>query len=397
MKRLMKKSNNLNVIYAGEAMPKQITKSIFLAGPTPRSNDIKSWRNEAIELLKRNNYDGTVFIPEPRNGNKYPNYINQIEWEQQMLDACDCILFWIPREKKENFEMIGLTTNIEWGKYQSSAKVVVGFPDNAESVRYIQYECDKLGIKVNNTLEDTIKDAISFVGNGTLRQDGECYVPLIIWNTDMFTKWYLEQKQVGNVLEFAKVNYVFTMPKAKKVFLWILHVKIFIKDENRYKENEFVISRTDISSVVIYRKDNNDILNSDVVLVEEFRSPSRNERCKVLEVPGGSSVTDNVDPLEILVDEIKEETGLCFDKNRIVFEQDRQLMATLSSHKCYLYSVEITDEELTEIKKLEGTVNGIEEDSERTYLRIFKLKDILKNNLLDWSNVGYILNVIYNK
>ena len=39
----------------------------------------------------------------------------------------------------------------------------------------------------------------------------------------------------------------------------------------------------------------------------------------------------------------------------------------------------------------------IEEDSERTYLRIFKLKDILKNNLLDWSNVGYLLQVIYNK
>lgn len=114
-------------------------------------------------------------------------------------------------------------------------------------------------------------------------------------------------------------------------------------------------------------------------------------------MPGGSSVTDSVDPLEIIVDEIKEETGLSFDTNRIVFEQDRQLMSTLSSHKCYLYSIAITDEELAEIKKLEGTVNGIEEDSERTYLRIFKLKDILKNNLLDWSNIGYLLQVIYNK
>lgn len=395
MKRLMKKSNNFNVVYAGEEMPKQITKSIFLAGPTPRSNNIESWRKEAIELLKLNNYDGTVFIPEPRNGDKYPDYTDQIEWEQKMLDACDCILFWIPREKNENFEMIGLTTNIEWGKYQESAKVVVGFPNEAESIRYIQYECNKLGIHVNNTLEDTILNAIGFVGNGALRENGECYVPLVIWNTDMFQKWYAEQKRVGNILEFARLNYIFKMPKAKKVFLWILYVKVFIKDENRYKENEFVVSRTDISSVVIYKKDNNDILNSDIVLVEEFRSPARNERCKVLEVPGGSSIADNVDPLETIVDEIKEETGLYFDKNRIVFEQDRQLMATLSSHKCYLYSVEITDKEFENIKQLEGTVNGVEDDSERTYLRILKVKDLLNNNLLDWSNIGYILNVIY--
>ncbi len=27
--------------------------SIFLAGPTPRSTDVKSWRKEAIEILKK--------------------------------------------------------------------------------------------------------------------------------------------------------------------------------------------------------------------------------------------------------------------------------------------------------------------------------------------------------
>lgn len=394
MKRLMRKSSGLNVVYAGEKIPKSITKSIFLAGPTPRSNDAKSWRKEAIELLSKYNYDGTIFIPEPRDGQKYPDYINQIEWEQKMLDACDCILFWIPREKNEKFEMIGLTTNIEWGKYQGSAKVVIGFPEDAESIRYIQHECDQLGIDVNSTLEDTIKNAIDFVGKGALRQNGECYVPLVVWNTDMFKKWYEDQVAVGNVLEFAKLNYIFKMPKAKKVFLWILYVKVFIKDENRYKENEFVVSRTDISSVVMYRKDSNDILNSDVILVEEFRSPVRNEKCKVLEVPGGSSIADNVDPLETIVEEIKEETGLSFDKNRIVFEQDRQLMATLSSHKCYLYSIEITDEELSNIIELEGTVNGVEGESERTYLRIAKIRDLIDNNLLDWSNIGYILYVL---
>lgn len=94
------------------------------------------------------------------------------------------------------------------------------------------------------------------------------------------------------------------------------------------------------------------------------------------------------------MDEIKEETGLIFDKNRIVFEQDRQLMATLSSHKCYLYSIEINDSEFNDIKKIEGTVNGVEGETERTYLRIAKVRDLISNNLLDWSNVGYILYVL---
>ncbi len=69
-------------------------------------------------------------------------------------------------------------------------------------------------------------------------------------------------------------------------------------------------------------------------------------------------------------------------------------MATLSSHKCYLYSLKINDNELEDILKLEGTVNGVESDSERTYLRILKVRDILENNLLDWSNIGYILSVL---
>lgn len=389
MRRLMKKSNNITLVYAGEKLPQHITKSIFLAGPTTRTNDLISWRKEAIEILKQLNYDGVVFIPEARDGEDYPEYNNQVEWEQQMLDLCDCILFWIDRNYSP-----GLTTNIEWGKYQNSAKIVMGFPVDCKNTRYIEYECNKLKIEINNTLLDTIKCAIDFVGNGAYRENGECYVPLNIWSTDMFQKWYKEQKNVGNVLELARVNYVFKMPKAQKVFLWILYVKVFIKNENRYKENEFVVSRTDISSIVLYRKDEDDILNSDIILIEEFRSPARNSKCMVFEVPGGSSIADNVDPLETIVEEIKEETGLSFDRNRISFESDRQLMATLSSHKCYLYSLRLSDEELEGIKSLEGTTNGVEEDSELTYLRIMKVKDILKNDLLDWSNIGYILSVL---
>ena len=389
MKRLSKKQ--IELIYAGEELPETIEKSIFLAGPTPRSNDVKSWRDDAIQLLIENNYNGVVFIPEARNGEKYPDYDNQINWEEQMMNLCDCILFWIPRNLKT---LPAFTTNIEWGKYQKSEKIVIGFPEDSEKNRYIEKECEKLSIVVNRTLENTIKQAIDFIGDGEIRTGGTRYVPLNIYQTPMFKEWYSSQISIGNELKYAKVNYVFKMPIMKQIFLYVLYVQVYIKEEDRIKDNEFVISRTDISSIVIYRRDKEDILNSDIVLIKEFRSPCSNSKGFVYEICGGSSFKDNEDINEVIKDEIKEETGLEFNKDRIKFEGSRQLMATLSSHKCHLFSVEINDDELEEIKKQENSIHGVVEDTERTYLKIYKLKDLLNSDIIDWSNVGYIMSVL---
>ena len=47
--------------------------SIFLAGPTSRPNQshIPSWRIEAIEEFKRQNFDGILIIPEFENKGEY--------------------------------------------------------------------------------------------------------------------------------------------------------------------------------------------------------------------------------------------------------------------------------------------------------------------------------------
>ncbi len=395
MKRLSK--SKLTLVYAGEDLPNRIEKSIFLAGPTPRLDETKSWRDDAIQLLKDNKYDGVVFIPEARDGKKYPNYDDQIHWETKMLDLCDCILFWIPRELNENFEMLALTTNIEWGKYQRSEKVVIGFPKDSKENRYIEKECNDLSISIHSTLDNTVKSAIDFIGNGSLRIDGECYIPLNVWNTQMFQNWYKAQKAVGNELRYARVNYIFKMPIMKQIFLWILHVNVYIKEEDRIKDNEFVIARTDISSIVIYRKDEEDLLNSDVILIKEFRSPCCNSEGFVYEICGGSSYKDNDNINEVIKDEIKEETGLEFDADRIQYEGSRQLMATLCSHKCHLFSVKINENELNEIRKMEDSVHGVIEDTERTYLKVYKVKDLIGSDIIDWSNMGYIMSVLNKK
>ena len=62
-------------------------KSIFLAGPTPRSLDVETWRKEAIRILEELGFDGIVYVPELEHddrtmtikcGGKEKHYIMQV-------------------------------------------------------------------------------------------------------------------------------------------------------------------------------------------------------------------------------------------------------------------------------------------------------------------------------
>jgi hypothetical protein len=144
------------LVHAREPIP-QIAPSIFLAGPTPRSQAVKSWRGEATQLLGQHGFDGMVLIPEPADGMWHEDYDAQIEWETEGLDKATCILFWIPRDM---VTLPGLTTNDEWGYWKTSGKVVLGFPPHAVKVRYQEYYAKKHGIPCHLTLDGTVASAI---------------------------------------------------------------------------------------------------------------------------------------------------------------------------------------------------------------------------------------------
>ena len=72
----------------------------------------------------------------------------------------------------------------------------------------------------------------------------------------------------------------------------------------------------------------------------------------------------------------------------------RQLCGTLSSHKSNVYSYSLNDEELTWLKSQKGITHGKEEDTERTYVEVHSLSDILNENLVDWSNIGMIYQAL---
>lgn len=155
----------MRLFYATESLLDVAPESIFLAGPTPRSSDVSSWRSGAIQILKNLGYTGDVLIPEPRNGAFSHSYDSQIDWEPEGLSRAGVIVFWIPRELKD---MPAFTTNIEFGAWYKSGKIVFGSPENAEKMNYLIYVAQKQGIIHHNDLTSTLREAISrFYNNPT--------------------------------------------------------------------------------------------------------------------------------------------------------------------------------------------------------------------------------------
>lgn len=405
----------MKVVYAKQPFPDGWHSSIFLAGPTPRDAGTKSWRPEALRLLDEMGYQGVVFVPEDAEGewgSGHDAYMNQIEWERKGLDLADIIVFWVPREMER---MPALTTNVEFGRYVTSDKIVFGAPEWAKSVRYLETmlktETGELRyLDLKDTLQAAV-DRIAGFGVETARTSGERCVPLHIWTLPSFQEWHKAQTLAGNRLDDAKLLWHFRMPKAKVVFSFVLWVKVWIESEGRHKENEFIFTRTDISTVVLYNfpsKDRNEdslfpnmiglteILEADVVLVREFRSPARTPDGFIHELAGGSSVKPGKDPLQVASDEVHEETGLIIAADRFKPLGSRQVAGTLSTHHAHLFAAELTSAEMAQAKILaeNNEVNGVEEDSERTFVEVVNVAHLLQEPEADWSVVGMVLKAL---
>lgn len=136
--------------------------------------------------------------------------------------------------------------------------------------------------------------------------------------------------------------------------------------------------RPDICSVIMWHPNVN-WLDSEVVLVKEFRSPASTNDGLIYELPGGSSFTHEV-TITVTVDEVFEGTG---------FTLERQLMGTLSSH-----TASLTQQEIDWFKSQANIVHGNHVESEQTYVEVHTIRDILNNKLSDWSTLGQILSAI---
>jgi len=153
----------MDTIFVPESVPYK-GPSIFLAGPTPRSHEVKSWRPAALGFLEEAAWEGAVYLPEKRSGGTSHSYDDQIQWETDALTAASCIMFWVPRElepDQNGYPRMGaLTTNVEFGMWLRSRKIILGYPPRAEKMNYLAWHARREAITMSHNLKDTVRLAM---------------------------------------------------------------------------------------------------------------------------------------------------------------------------------------------------------------------------------------------
>lgn len=134
-------------------------KSIFLAGPTPRNNNIESWRKKACEYIEKEDFDGVVYVPEYSSWRPLEDYTCQVMWEREALSNASVIAFWVPRELPD---MPAFTTNVEFGYWIHTGKILYGRPKESKKNKYLDwlYELDtnkKPYVELEDLLNNSIK------------------------------------------------------------------------------------------------------------------------------------------------------------------------------------------------------------------------------------------------
>ncbi|GAA3358754.1 nucleoside 2-deoxyribosyltransferase domain-containing protein [Saccharopolyspora gregorii] len=194
----------VTVVHVDEAAPDSWSAAIYLCGPTPVDSAIPSWRPAAVREL-RARWRGAgrlvVFVPEPVRA--YPAYADQVAWENAMMRRSDVVLFFVPRRMPA---LPGLVSNIKWGAWHDSGRAVLGAPADADRMEYLRHQAAELGVPVAGDVPATCAAALELLGAGARRRGGERAVPLPVWRTGEFQRWYGARRAVGDVLVDARVE-----------------------------------------------------------------------------------------------------------------------------------------------------------------------------------------------
>lgn len=191
-------------VYAQQPFPEYVERTLFLAGPTPRSADVQSWRPEALEWLKANAQGMHVFVPESGDQAWRKDYDTQVEWESAALARADAIVFWVPRKIET---MPAFTTNVEFGLHIAAKRVFYGRPSHAEKIGFLDYHAKALGLPVFTTLTQVLSAATKVV-RASPRYGADTKIPRHVWAHTGFAAWLKEQKRARNVILTFAVPYV---------------------------------------------------------------------------------------------------------------------------------------------------------------------------------------------
>lgn len=73
----------------------------------------------------------------------------------------------------------------------------------------------------------------------------------------------------------------------------------------------------------------------------------------------------------------------------------RQVVGTLSAHRAHCYAVAVTDDELAWLRTQANIPHGVTADTERTYVEIRTVGELLADPLTDWANLGMIFAALF--
>ena len=375
-------------VYPGQEPPQAWDACVLIGSGQGTSVPAAPWQHEVITLL-RDHWTGdgrlVAFVAEPGGRERTDTGDELADWYGRAFDVADFAMFWWPDDVDPRLIPANLAA------CRDNQRVVLGAPPDAPHHRYLlKYGADRAVITAT-TLAGIVGAALGAIGTGARRKAGEREVPLPVWRTESFQHWYSAQLSAGNTLLGARQVWTFgSGTDGRLPWYWALHVRIHVRAENRVKANEVVISRPDISAVVLYQPGAS-VDDATIVLVREFRSPASTPDGLVHELPGGSGAA-GLDALAHAVRETTEETGLAIDSRRMRAHGSRQLAGTMSAHHAHLFSAEITGAELARLRATQSTPHGI--DDEQTWTEITTFAEIRRDRLVDWATLGMIAEAL---
>lgn len=372
------------VVCVGEPCPAGFAASIYLAGPAD-----SEWRDELLSLLSSAGFDGVVFCPEPRPGSPAPDASRAEAWRADALACTDLLVLRFGALDSSGSDCLQL-----WADWQRSGRMIVCGPRQDGLSR-----AGASRILFAETPGEVISLALRFLRPGALRRAGERTVPLSLWRSPSFQSWYRALSRAGHYLEQIDVEWTHrSRGMGRPPFLWAMRPRVRVRGERRQLSGEVVIGRADVSvTVLFHRPPNTAPLDTQVVLVREFRAAVRNRGGFAWMLPGGSAAQAGErrsDPRHTAVQEVFEETGLRLppDQLQVVHSGDRQLVASLASYHAQVFRAELTDEQIAGLRATAAAGKALgATPSERCFVTVRRLGDVLHDADFDWSHLGMLM------